>query len=108
MKYRTTARAIRENYSHIISLGYCEAQSLLKCADARAYTAGIYGWNFDVVIHPDFPAVAICTGYRGIPKATLKLDRAKLAKAEGRAMHQTNTQRARSLATLIRNALAAA
>lgn len=67
MKYKTTAKAIRECYpvNMRLSIGYCDAQYLLKCEDASAYTCGVYGWNFDVY---EVDGVAICTGYRGMPK----------------------------------------
>ena len=65
MKYKTTAKAIRNGYSKIISIGYCDAYYLLKGLDEVAYTCGIYGWNFDVY---EFKDIAICTGYRGMPK----------------------------------------
>lgn len=65
MKYKTTAKAIREGYSKIISIGYCAAQNLLAPFSPTAYTCGIYGWNFDLY---EFNGVAICTGYRGMPR----------------------------------------
>lgn len=65
MKYKTTAKAVRDGYSKIISIGYCEAQYLLRGLDEVAYTCGIYGWNFDVY---EFRGIAICTGYRGMPQ----------------------------------------
>ena len=65
MKYKTTAKAIREGYFKIISIGYCRAQNLLAPFSPVAYTCGIYGWNFDLY---EFNGVAICTGYRGMPK----------------------------------------
>lgn len=65
MKHKTTAKAIREGYGKIISIGYCDAQYLLNYQSADAYTCGVYGWNFDLY---DINGVAICTGYRGMPK----------------------------------------
>ena len=64
MKFKTTAKAIRNGYGKIISIGYCGAQYLLKGLDCKRYTCGIYGWNFDLY---EFRGVAICTGYRGMP-----------------------------------------
>ena len=65
MKNKITAKSIRERYSKIISIGYCDAQNLLSFTSPDYYTCGVYGWNFDVY---DFNNVAICTGYRGMPK----------------------------------------
>ena len=65
-KYRTTAKAIRDAMRAgvpTVALGYCELQCLLGCADPEAYTAGVYGWNFDVY---RLGGLTICTGYRGM------------------------------------------
>ena len=48
MKYKTTAKAIREGACKPRSAGYCEIQWLLYNHEADAYTSGVYGWNFDV------------------------------------------------------------
>lgn len=64
MKYKTTARALRNGYYTIISVGYCELQNLLSYESPVAFCCGVYGWNFDVY---DIDGVAIATGYRGMP-----------------------------------------
>ena len=66
MKFKTTTKKIKENYTnnYIISVSYCDLQTLLKYESPRAYTSGIYGWNYDLY---DIEGVAICTGYRGMP-----------------------------------------
>ena len=74
MKYKTTAKAIRENYgSRILSIDYCAAQELLRYETPFAYSAGVYGWNCD---YYDIDGVCISTGCRPIGKsvdyATLK------------------------------------
>lgn len=61
MKYRTTAKAVRNGYGTVYSIGYCEMQALLRYSEPVAYTCGVYGWNADVY---DLGPVAICTGYR--------------------------------------------
>lgn len=71
MKYKTTARALKEGYYKIISCGYCELQSLLSYKSPVAYSHGLYGWNFDVY---DIDGVAIVTGYRNMPSQNLKSD----------------------------------
>lgn len=63
-KIKTTRKSVVSAYSNIVSIGYCDAQNLLRCADPVAYTMGTYGWNFDVYY---IGGVAICTGYRGMP-----------------------------------------
>ena len=61
MKFKTTQKAIKENYRKIINVGYVELQSLLKHLEPIAYTCGVYGWNADIYI---IKGVAIVTGYR--------------------------------------------
>ena len=64
MKFRITTKYIKENYSRIISVGYNKIPTLLRNHNAIAYTAGIYGWNYDIY---DIDGVAICTGHHGMP-----------------------------------------
>lgn len=61
MKFRTTRKAVKESFSKVISVGYCELQNLLTYETPIAYTCGVYGWNADVYA---FGNVAIVTGYR--------------------------------------------
>lgn len=66
MKYKTTAKAIREAMRAgecVVSIGYCGAQTLLRGHEPIAYTCGTYGWNFDVY---HIYGLTICTGYRGM------------------------------------------
>lgn len=60
-KVKATQKSIKEAYSNILVIPYCDLQHLLRYEEAFYYTAGIYGWNADVYIYED---VAICTGYR--------------------------------------------
>lgn len=64
MKYKTTQKAIKENYRNIIEVGYCELYYLLLYENPVAYNSGVYGWNFD--IYEIDSNAAICTGYRPI------------------------------------------
>lgn len=63
MKYRTTKKAIRENYSRIYSIGYCNLQWLLKYLDPVAYSAGVNGWACD---YYEVDGAVISTGYSPI------------------------------------------
>ena len=64
MKIQVTKKSIKENYKNIISVGYCNAQNMLKCKDATMYSAGVYGWACDYyVINND---TIISTGYNPI------------------------------------------
>ena len=64
MKYKTTAKALREGVRNLRSAGYCDLQYLLTNHSPVAYTCGVYGWNFDVY---EVYGLTICTGYRGMP-----------------------------------------
>ena len=63
MKFKTTNKAIKNNYGYIVRVGYCDLQFLLRGCDAFAYTSGVYGWNADFY---NVDGVCICTGYRSL------------------------------------------
>lgn len=69
MKYKTTRKAIVNGSVNVKCAGYCDLQNLLRNHSAVAYTAGVYGWNFDVF---EVYGVTICTGYRNMPGARLE------------------------------------
>lgn len=64
MKYQTTRKNIINTSNNLKKCGYCDLQTLLKNHSASAYTAGVYGWNFDIF---EVYGLTICTGYRGMP-----------------------------------------
>lgn len=64
MKFKTTTKKIKSGHQDYISAGYCDLQYLLNFESPKAYTSGIYGWNYDVY---EIEGVLICTGYRGMP-----------------------------------------
>lgn len=86
MRYKTTAKALKEGYHNIISAGYCELQGLLSYKSPVAYSSGYYGWNFDVY---DIDGVAIVTGYRGMPSKNSKADYDLTREYEKRAEGKT-------------------
>ena len=63
MKFKTTNKAIKENYSKIVRIGYCDLQTLLRGLEPFAYNCGVYGWNADFY---NLDGVIICTGYRSL------------------------------------------
>lgn len=66
MRVQVTRKQLAESY-YCISVGYCEAQHLLRFADSPYYTAGTYGWNFDAYpFAVNGVNVCITTGYRGM------------------------------------------
>ena len=64
MKIKTTRKAIVNSSENLVSVGYCDLQTLLRNHSPIAYTSGVYGWNFDVF---KVYGMTICTGYRGMP-----------------------------------------
>lgn len=69
MKYKTTAKALREGACNLRSAGYCDLQYLLTNHNPVAYTSGVYGWNFDAY---KVYGLTICTGYRNMPGKRLE------------------------------------
>lgn len=61
MKTQITQKAIKENYSEIIKIGYADLSFLLSVNSPNYYTCGVYGWNADIYI---IGGVVIVTGYR--------------------------------------------
>ena len=47
MKVKVSKKEIKENFRNIITIGYCEAQFLLRYKEADYYSAGVYGWSCD-------------------------------------------------------------
>lgn len=64
MKFKTTRKAIVNGSGNVRCAGYCDLSYLLRGHEPVAYTAGVYGWNFDIF---EVYGVTICTGYRGMP-----------------------------------------
>lgn len=64
MKIKTTRKNIVATSPRLVSVGYCDLQTLLRYHSPIAYTSGVYGWNFDVY---QVNNLTICTGYRGMP-----------------------------------------
>lgn len=61
MKIHVTQRAIRNSYSNVISVGYCNLQYMLNFKSPEYYTSGTYGWGADIyMVAPD---TVIVTGY---------------------------------------------
>ena len=60
MKFKTTKKAVRAGYAHIIGTGYCSLQNLLYFRDPVAYSTRAEGWACD---YYDFGSTVISTGY---------------------------------------------
>lgn len=63
-KIKTTAKAVKNSYYNIITVGYCDLQYLLAYFQPAYYTAGVNGWNCDVYIID--AKTVIATGYRPV------------------------------------------
>ena len=63
MKYKTSKKAMKENYNKIIKIGYCEGQYLLQYENPIAYSTRAEGWACDFY---DIDNVLISTGYAPI------------------------------------------
>ena len=74
MKFKTTQKAIRNNYCEqdCLRVGYCDAWHLLKWTEPNAYCSGVYGWNCDFYFINDR---CISTGYRGMMGKQAKFTR---------------------------------
>lgn len=79
MKYKTTAKALREGACNLRRARICNLHYLLTNHDPVAYTCGVYGRNFDVY---EVYGLTICTGYRGMLGEQLE----GIAEAERKAM----------------------
>jgi hypothetical protein len=63
MKIKVTKKAMKESYDTILSIGYCNAQNLLKYENEIAYSTRSEGWACD---YYDINNVCISTGYAPI------------------------------------------
>ena len=79
METKVTKKEIRANFYTVISIGYCDAQYLLRYKNPFAYSCGVYGWNCD---YYEVNNVCISTGYRPIGE---KLDYTLLCDLENKA-----------------------
>lgn len=63
MKLLATKKQIKNSYSKIISVGYCNIQYLTKYKNPFAYSKSLYGWSCD---YYEFNNVCLSTGYSPI------------------------------------------
>lgn len=63
MKVKVTKKAVKQNYSRIICIGYCDLQHLLKHLDPLWYSSGVYGWSCNYYLIDN---IVISTGYNPI------------------------------------------
>lgn len=63
MKAKVTKLAVKNSFTTILSLGYCQLQYLLYYKKPYAYSCGSYGWSCD---YYDIENICISTGYSPI------------------------------------------
>ena len=63
MKFKTTRKNMKENYSKIIKVGYCNISYLLQYETPIAYSTRAEGWACD---YYEVDGVLISTGYAPI------------------------------------------
>lgn len=80
MKFKTTKKAINQNFNRVICIGYCHAQYLLQGKNPIAYASGVDGWKCDIY---DVNGVAIVTGYQ--PFGNIRPDYETINKYEDEA-----------------------
>jgi len=71
MKFKATKKQMKDNYNTIISIGYCDAQYLLRYENEIAYSTRSEGWACD---YYDVDGVLISTGYAPLTEKNTKRD----------------------------------
>lgn len=73
MKNHTTMKYIRNNFSKVYRVGYCELEYIYRYEEPQYYNSGVYGWNCDIYI--DYSRdIAITTGYRNMAGRVIPSD----------------------------------
>ena len=91
MKFKTTQKEIKANFSTVIAVPYCKLQTLLSIIDPIAYTVRREGWASDIYICDNWD-LAISTGYS--PFGNLKPTTEMLTNYEMLARHIMNSESA--------------
>jgi hypothetical protein len=60
MKAKVTKTAVKNSFNTILSIGYCEIQTLTRYKSPFGYSSGINGWSCD---YYDIEGVCLSTGY---------------------------------------------
>lgn len=67
-KVRVTKKEMKDN-KYIVSIGYCQASTLLRYVEPIAYSTGIYGWSCD---YYNVNGVIISVGYNTLNNKNTK------------------------------------
>lgn len=90
VKFKATKKEMREGYTHIIGIGYCAAQTLLRYENAIAYSVRAEGWACD---YYDIDGVLISTGYSPLACKNAKIDYSRLREFELKAQVKRGYQK---------------
>lgn len=63
MKLKTTKTEIKNNFTNIVKVGYCDIQYLTYYKNPFAYSSGTYGWSCD---YYNIDNICLSTGYNPI------------------------------------------
>lgn len=94
MKLQATKKEMKNGYYKIISIGYCDAQHLLKDKNPFAYSAENYGWACD---YYDIDRILISTGYQPILEKNTKRDYNLIREYDKKAVEATKEEREKLL-----------
>ena len=83
VKLKATKKEMRNHYWHILSVGYCDLQSLLREQQPFAYSTRAEGWACD---YYDIEGVLISEGYAPLASKNMKKDYDLILDFENKAM----------------------
>ena len=83
VKLKATKKEMREHYWYILSVGYCEMQSLLNEQRPFAYSARAEGWACDYYKVDD---ILLSTGYAPLNNKNMKCDYSLIREYEHKAL----------------------
>ena len=83
IKLKATKKEMREGYYHILSVGYCSMQSLLRERQPFAYSTRAEGWACD---YYEIEGVLISTGYAPLSNKNMIEDYSIIKEYENKAL----------------------
>ena len=83
IKLKATKKEMREHYWYILSVGYCDMQSLLNEQEPFAYSSGTYGWSCD---YYEIDGILISTGYAPLNGKNMIEDYSIIKEYENKAL----------------------
>ena len=83
VKLKATKKEMREGYYYILSVGYCNMQSLLRERQPFAYSTRAEGWACD---YYDIDGVLISEGYAPLSNKNMAKDYEVIKEYENKAL----------------------